>query len=90
VICEFVESMVPLNNKDLVKFLRQCVLPCSKKVALLGPTLTSRVILSAPLLEWINHDDEVVLPPGLEEFDPVAAQLAMDEWDPNDDGRGEQ
>ena len=89
-MCSYVESMLPLRNKDFVKFLRESVLPSSKEMAILGPTLTSRVLLTAPLLEWIIHDsNEIVLPAGLEEFDHVAVQRAVDEWDPLDDGRGE-
>jgi len=89
-MCAYVESMLPLRNKDFVEFLRTSVLPSSKEMAILGPTLTSRVLLSASLLEWINNDsNEIVLPAGLEEFDHVAVQRAVDAWDPLDDGRGD-
>lgn len=75
-------------SKDYVgKYLCKQVLPSKGVLALLGPVLTSRVILCAPFLEWIE-DNMLFLPKDMEHFDGTAVRLAMAEWNERDDGCG--
>jgi hypothetical protein len=72
----------------LIQFIRKEVVPSKETLTVLGPSLSSRVMLCAPFLEWIDENDNFMLPEGLEQFDGVAVQRAMDQWDDDDDGRG--
>lgn len=92
-ICERIELMLPLRRKDLARYLRQHVLPDRATRAMLGPALTSKIVLGTPWLEWMicanGEDDKIKLPSGLllERFDKDVVKEAMDNWDPTDDGR---
>lgn len=85
-MCETVQEMLPLKDRDFVLFLRQDILPSAADLSLLG-AFSSCVILCAPFLELLGPDDAIMLPEGVEDFDVAAMHRAIDEWDEHDDGR---
>jgi hypothetical protein len=88
-LCYMVECMLPFSNEKLIQFMRKKVFPSKETLTVLGPSLSSRVMLCASFLEWIDENGSFMLPEGLEQFDGAAVQRAMDQWDDRDDGRGD-
>lgn len=87
-MCYNVEEILPLNGIQFVAFISTHVLPSLDTSKLLGPALSSRVILCAPFLKWIDENRRLALPEGLEDFDGTGVQRATNEWDARDDGLG--
>lgn len=92
---EALEMRPPYTAEELKRFLREHLLPSADTLALLGPALSSRVLLCAPLLEWIDGEGEIALPIGLDAFaeedglPPLELRRAFDWYLDPIDGRGE-
>eukprot|EP00547_Thalassionema_nitzschioides_P005943 CAMPEP_0194203894 /NCGR_PEP_ID=MMETSP0156-20130528/3546_1 /TAXON_ID=33649 /ORGANISM="Thalassionema nitzschioides, Strain L26-B" /LENGTH=344 /DNA_ID=CAMNT_0038929747 /DNA_START=320 /DNA_END=1354 /DNA_ORIENTATION=- len=88
-ICETVESMLPLSDDKLVDFIEE-LLPSRQTRDLLGSSLVHRLLLTAPLLSWLDEDNQdediIVLPRRMDRFHQADAHQVMEEWDPMDGG----
>ena len=87
---EFLGDLLPLSDEKFKKDLLATARYISIRADFLGPSLTSRIILCAPLLNWVpNIKQKVVqLPEGLEPFDEAFAQrLLLDAGDQNEPDR---
>jgi hypothetical protein len=56
-ICGYMSHMLPLRDEDLVKYMRAAY-PSLKQLELLGPVLTSKVVLMAPFFRWVPPNDD--------------------------------
>eukprot|EP00978_Attheya_sp_CCMP212_P011715 scaffold29037_cov52-Attheya_sp.AAC.2 len=56
-ICGYMSRMLPLRDEDLVNHMR-ATYPSLKKLELLGPVLTSKVVLMAPFFRWVPPNDD--------------------------------
>lgn len=77
--------MLPLRNEDFIKYLRQNVYSPGKVLDLLGPTLTRKIILTAPFFRWVPPEGEptmlMALPSSLEEIDDeYLRDIALQEY----------
>lgn len=82
-ISYLVEMMLPFSDLFFTTYIHNKILPHSRDSrALLGPVLTSRVILYSPLLDWLDENNNALfLPEGIESCNYTDVQRARADWD---------